>query len=98
MGVWAPPQLLELTSQSLLQNKALAITALEELPVKLFPPLFTAAFGGRHIYAMKAMVKAWPFACLPLGALMKDHQPHLETFQAALDGLDLLLAEEVRPR
>ena len=47
---------------------------------------------------MKAMVQAWPFPYLPMGALMKDYQPHLETFQAALDGLDLLLAEEVRPR
>lgn len=44
------------------------------------------------------MVQAWPFPYLPMGALMKDYQPHLETFQAALDGLDLLLAEEVRPR
>uniref|UniRef100_A0A8B9WVS7 Melanoma antigen preferentially expressed in tumors n=1 Tax=Bos mutus grunniens TaxID=30521 RepID=A0A8B9WVS7_BOSMU len=99
MGVWAPPRrLLELAGQSLLQNEALAVAALEELPVELFPPLFTAAFAGRHTHAVKAMVQAWPFACLPLGALMKDHEPHLETFQAALDGLDLLLAEEVRPR
>lgn len=98
MGVWAPPQLLELAGQSLLQNEALAIAALEELPIELFPPLFTAAFAGRHTQVVKAMVQAWPFPCLPLGALMKDHQPHLETFQAALDGLDVLLAQEVRPR
>ncbi|XP_043757167.1 melanoma antigen preferentially expressed in tumors [Cervus elaphus] len=98
MGVWAPPQLLELAGQSLLQNEALAIAALEELPIELFPPLFTAAFAGRHTQVVKAMVRAWPFPCLPLGALMKDHQPHLETFQAALDGLDVLLAQEVRPR
>ena len=99
MGVWATPaRLLELAGQSLLQNEALAIAALEELPVELFPPLFTAAFAGRHTHAVKAMVQAWPFACLPLGALMKDPEPHLETFKAALDGLDLLLAEEVRPR
>uniref|UniRef100_A0A4W2DJQ0 Preferentially expressed antigen in melanoma n=1 Tax=Bos indicus x Bos taurus TaxID=30522 RepID=A0A4W2DJQ0_BOBOX len=98
MGVQAPPRLLELASQSLLQDEALAIAALEELPVELFPPLFTAAFAGRHTHTVKVMVQAWPFACLPLGALMKDHQLHLETFQAALDGLDLLLAQEVRPR
>ncbi|MXQ99441.1 hypothetical protein E5288_WYG013488 [Bos mutus] len=79
MGVWAPlHRLLELAGQSLLQNEALAFAALEELPVELFPPLFTAAFAGRHTHA--------------------DHEPHLETFQAALNGLDLLLAEEVRPR
>ena len=29
---------------------------------------------------------------------MEDHQPHLETFQAELDGLDVLLAQEVHPR
>ena len=34
----------------------------------------------------------------PTGDLMEDHQPHLETFQAALDGLDVLLAQEVHPR
>ncbi|XP_040091791.1 melanoma antigen preferentially expressed in tumors-like, partial [Oryx dammah] len=97
-GIQAPPRLLELASQSLVRNEALDIRALEELPIELFPPLFKAAFAGRHTRAVKAMVQAWPFPCLPLGALMKDHQPHLETFQAALDGLDVLLAQEVRPR
>ncbi|XP_060264717.1 melanoma antigen preferentially expressed in tumors-like [Ovis aries] len=97
-GIGAPPRLLELAGQSLLQNEALAIMALEELPIELFPPLFMAAFAGRHTKALKAMVQAWPFPCLPLGALMKDHPPHLETFQAALDGLDVLLSQEVRPR
>uniref|UniRef100_A0A8C2RKI3 Uncharacterized protein n=1 Tax=Capra hircus TaxID=9925 RepID=A0A8C2RKI3_CAPHI len=94
VGVRAPPQLLELAGQSLLRNEALAIAALEGLPIELFPPLFTAAFAGRHT-ALKAMVQA---SCLPLGSVMKDHQPHLETFQAALEGLDVLLAQEVGPR
>ena len=98
MNVQAPSRLLELGAQSLLRNEALAIMALEELPIELFPPLFMEAFAGRHTEALKAMVQAWPFPCLPLGALMQDHQPHLETFQAALDGLDVLLAQEVRPR
>ncbi|XP_057602780.1 melanoma antigen preferentially expressed in tumors [Hippopotamus amphibius kiboko] len=98
MGIQAPPRLLELASQSLLRDEALAIAALEELPTELFPPLFTAAFAGRHNQALKAMVQAWPFPCLPLGALMKEHQPHQETLEAALDGLDGLLAQEVRPR
>lgn len=44
------------------------------------------------------MVQVLPFPCLPLGTLMNDHQPHLETFQAVLDGLDILLGQEVRPR
>uniref|UniRef100_A0A8C4MH34 Preferentially expressed antigen in melanoma n=1 Tax=Equus asinus asinus TaxID=83772 RepID=A0A8C4MH34_EQUAS len=98
MGVQAPRRLLELAGQSLLKNEALAIAALEELPMELFPPLFTAVFTGRHSKILKAMVQAWPFRCLPLGALMKEQQPHQETFQAALDGLDVLLAQEVRPR
>uniref|UniRef100_A0A8W4FG14 PRAME nuclear receptor transcriptional regulator n=1 Tax=Sus scrofa TaxID=9823 RepID=A0A8W4FG14_PIG len=98
MGIWAPPRLLELAGQSLLRNEALSVTALEELPTELFPPLFTAAFAGRHNEILKAMVQAWPFPCLPLGALMKEHQPRLETFQAALDGLDVLLAQEIRSR
>ncbi|MXQ99693.1 hypothetical protein E5288_WYG015939 [Bos mutus] len=98
MNVQAPPRLLELGAQCLLRNEALAIMALEELPIELFPPLFMEAFAGRHTEALKAMVQAWPFPCLPLGALMQDHQPHLDTFQAALDGRDVLLAQEVRPR
>ncbi|KAM4827039.1 melanoma antigen preferentially expressed in tumors-like isoform 1-T6 [Thomomys bottae] len=93
-----PPRLLELAEQSLLKNEALAIAALDELPVELFPPLFTAAYAGRHSEVLKAIVQAWPFACLPLGTLMKEWQPHQETFQAVLRGLDALLAQEVRPR
>ncbi|XP_007528848.1 melanoma antigen preferentially expressed in tumors-like [Erinaceus europaeus] len=98
MSMLGAPSLLELAGQSLLRNKALAIASLDMLPTELFPPLFTAAFAGRHIEVLKAMVQAWPFACLPLGALMKDQQPHQETFQAALDGLDVLLIQDVRPR
>ncbi|XP_012669239.1 melanoma antigen preferentially expressed in tumors [Otolemur garnettii] len=99
MSVWtSPPSLLKLAGQSLLRDEALAIAALEELPRELFPPLFTTAFFGRHSETLKAMVQAWPFPCLPLGVLMKEQQPHQETFWAVLDGLDGLLAQEVRPR
>jgi hypothetical protein len=42
------------------------------------------------------MVQAWPFPCLPLGALMKTRD--LVTLQVALDGLDMLLGQQVRPR
>ncbi|XP_006938683.2 melanoma antigen preferentially expressed in tumors isoform X1 [Felis catus] len=98
MSLPAPPRLVDLASQSLLKDQALAIAALEVLPMELFPPLFTAAFAGRYSETLKAMVQAWPFACLPLGALMKEQQPHQEIFQAALDGLDVLLAQEPRPR
>uniref|UniRef100_A0A8C6AFK7 Melanoma antigen preferentially expressed in tumors-like n=1 Tax=Monodon monoceros TaxID=40151 RepID=A0A8C6AFK7_MONMO len=90
VGIRAPPKLLELAVQSLLRDEALAIAALEELPAELFPPLFSSALAGMHSQAVKAMVQAWPFPCLPLGALMKEHKPHLEIFQAAIDGLDVL--------
>ncbi|KAM4826452.1 melanoma antigen preferentially expressed in tumors-like isoform 1-T2 [Thomomys bottae] len=92
------PSLLELAAQSLVEEEALAIAALEELPVDIFPPLFMAAYSERCRETLKAMVQAWPFACLPLGALMRKQQPHQENFHAVLNGLDALLAQEVRPR
>ncbi|XP_055969627.1 melanoma antigen preferentially expressed in tumors-like [Sorex fumeus] len=98
MDVPAPSRLVELACESLLKNEAMAIASLEMLPTELFPPLFTAAFSGRHTGILKAMVQAWPFACLPLGVLLKEQLPHQENFQAALEGLDALLAQKVRPR
>lgn len=98
MNLPAPDRLLELACHSLLKDEDLAISSLELLPVELFPPLFMAAFAGRHSKTLKAMVQAWPFPCLPLGALMKEQQPYHETIQAAIDGLDHLLSQEVRPR
>ncbi|KAM8791781.1 PRAME family member 12-like [Rhynchonycteris naso] len=96
MSVQTPPRLLNLAGKSLLRDEALAITALECLPAELFPPLFMEAFSGGHRESLKAMVHAWPFAHLPLGGLMRE--PQLETLKAAFDGLDILLAEKVRPR
>lgn len=98
MSILVPARLLELAVQSLLRDEALAIAALEELPRELFPPLFTAAFLGRHSNVLRAMVQAWPFPCLPLGALMREQLSHQETFKAVLDGLDDLLAQEVCTR
>ncbi|XP_076986912.1 melanoma antigen preferentially expressed in tumors-like [Tamandua tetradactyla] len=93
----SPPRLVEQAGQSLLRDEALAVAALDELPTELFPPLFLAAFAGRHSQTLKAMVQAWPFPCLPLGALMKTQKTHQETLQAALEGLDGLLAQKIRP-
>lgn len=98
MSLPTPRRLLELACQSLLKDEALAMSAVEMMPAEIFPPLFMAAFAGKHDKIVKMMVQSWPFPCLPLGALMKDQQPHQETFQAVLDGLDALLAQEVRPR
>ncbi|XP_004636428.1 melanoma antigen preferentially expressed in tumors [Octodon degus] len=98
MTMFTPPRLLKLAVQSLLRDEALAIAALEELPIELFPSLFMEAYARKCIKTFKAMVQAWPFACLPLGALMMEQQLPQEILQAALSGLDVLLSQEVRPR
>ncbi|XP_069867788.1 PRAME family member 12-like [Dipodomys merriami] len=90
-----PPSLQYLAMQSLLSNQALAIAALEDLPVLLFPSLFVEVYARAHTEMLKALVQAWPFSCLPLGDLAES--PDLETFKAVLDGLDLLLAKKERP-
>ncbi|CAK6440615.1 unnamed protein product [Pipistrellus nathusii] len=96
MSIKTPPTLLQLAAESLLRDQASAISALEYLPAELFPQLFILAYRGRRLQVLKAMAQAWPFTVLPLGGL-----PDLsldEVFKAVLDGLDLLLAQEVRPR
>ncbi|CAK7314590.1 Oog2 [Vulpes lagopus] len=55
-----PLNLLDLAAQSLRNEKASAVRALEELPVGLFPTLSTAAFDGGHTKTVTAMVQAWP--------------------------------------
>ncbi|ERE83469.1 PRAME family member 12-like protein [Cricetulus griseus] len=89
------PTLVQLALQSLLRVEALAISAVQDLPWVLFPPVFKEAFNHRQTNILRAMVAVWPFPCLPVGSLMKN--PHLETLQAVLDGVDLLLTQ-VWPR
>ncbi|XP_061015775.1 PRAME family member 8-like [Dama dama] len=96
MSVQNPLRLLNLAGKTLLTNEALAISALEYLPIELFPPLFMEAFCGRHRKTLKALVQAWPFVRLPLGGLMQT--PHVVTLQAVLEGLDVLLTQKDRPR
>nr|KAF6337270.1 hypothetical protein mMyoMyo1_015711 [Myotis myotis] len=96
MNIQTPPTLLQLAGESLLRNQASAITALEYLPAELFPPLFIQAYRRRIREPLKAMVHAWPFAVLPLGCL--SHLSLDEVLKAVLDGLDILFAQEVRPR
>ncbi|XP_064149202.1 melanoma antigen preferentially expressed in tumors-like [Loxodonta africana] len=98
MSSRSPARLLDLAKQSLLQNEALAVASLESLPTQLFLPLFLEAVAGRHSETLKAMVRAWPFSHLALGALMKAQQPQQDILKAALDGLDDLLAHKIRPR
>ncbi|XP_077647698.1 PRAME family member 20-like [Urocitellus parryii] len=96
MSTQSPPTLLELAGRSLLSDKSRAVLNLEDLPIELFPPLFVEAFSRGHTEVLKKMVQAWPFTCLPLGALMRKPQP--EMLRVALDGLDMLLAQQDRPR
>lgn len=96
MSIRTIPRLQELAGRSLLRDEALAVAALEYLPTELFPPLFMEAFYRRRREALKAVVHAWPFARLPLGGLMQV--PQHETFQVVFDDLDILLAQQVRPR
>ncbi|XP_036056252.1 PRAME family member 12-like [Onychomys torridus] len=96
MSIHSPPTLEELARQALLRNEALAISALETLPWTLFPPLFVDAFNGKHTRIVKAMVAAWPLPYLPVGALMNTF--NLEVLQDMLEGLDVLLTQNVHPR
>nr|XP_034357874.1 PRAME family member 12-like [Arvicanthis niloticus] len=96
MSFKAPPTQQQLARSNLLKDEALAISALEDLPLQHFPPLFKDAFTSKQPNILRQMVAAWPFPCLPVGALMD--MPHLESLKALLDGLDLLLAQKDQPR
>ncbi|XP_021484583.1 PRAME family member 8-like isoform X1 [Meriones unguiculatus] len=96
MSAQTPPTLLKLARQALLRDETLDMSALDKLPMELFPVLFKEALIGRHTATVKAMVAAWPFPCLPVGALMKT--PDLETFQAVLAGVDMWLQRKFHPR
>ncbi|XP_036169953.1 PRAME family member 9/15-like [Myotis myotis] len=96
MSIRTPLTLLRLAGRSLLRDQASAIAALEYLPAELFPQFFIQAYCRRIPEPLKAVVHAWPFTVLPLGCL--SHLSLDEVFKAVLDGLDVLLAQEVRPR
>ena len=84
-----PLNLLDLAAQSLRNEKASAVRALEELPVGLFPTLSTAAFDGGHTKTVTAMVQAWPFPCLHLG-LLRFQSRTQDLLEAVLDCLELV--------
>ncbi|XP_052028100.1 PRAME family member 12-like [Apodemus sylvaticus] len=96
MNFKTPPTIQQLAKQSLLKDEALTVYALKDMKEELFPPLFKDAFSSKQHNILRQMVAAWPFPCLPVGALMKT--PDLETLKAMLDGLDLLMRQKVRPR
>ncbi|XP_014319370.1 PRAME family member 20-like [Myotis lucifugus] len=96
MSLRTPRTLLRLAGESLLRDQASAIAALEYLPAELFPLLFIQAYHRRMQKPLKAMVQAWPFTVLPLGCLSQMFLN--KVLKALLDGLDVLLAQEVWPR
>ncbi|XP_036034467.1 PRAME family member 18-like [Onychomys torridus] len=96
MSFQAMPSLQHLAMQGLLADEDLAISALDDLPTMLFPPLFEEAFIERRTKLVKAMVVSWPFPCLPLGALMCYAK--VDNFWAVLDGMDWLNNQNVWPR
>ncbi|XP_013206315.1 PRAME family member 12-like [Microtus ochrogaster] len=95
MSIRTPHTLEELSRQALLRNEALAISALEKLPIILFPALFKEAFNSRCTGMVKAMVVAWPFPYLRVRGMMNTFNS--EIFHAVLDGLDVLVTQQVCP-
>ncbi|XP_040843540.1 PRAME family member 12-like [Ochotona curzoniae] len=87
MSSMTPPRLLHLAQKSLLDNEALAILSLDQLPREMFPALLVEAFNRWLLDILRAMVRVWPFEVLPLGALMKN--PQVDILKAVLDGLDM---------
>ncbi|XP_075395509.1 melanoma antigen preferentially expressed in tumors-like [Tenrec ecaudatus] len=57
-----------------------------------------AAVAKVHSEVVKAMVHYWPFTQLPLGALLEDCVFQELILKAALDGLDILLAQNAQHR
>ncbi|NP_001393178.1 predicted gene 6351 isoform 2 [Mus musculus] len=96
MNVHTPPTLQKLAIQTLVREEALGMSDLEEMAHGLFPALFKEAIDGRYIKLIKALVIAWPFHCLPVGALMRTTD--LETLQAVLDGVDIRRTIGFHPR
>lgn len=96
MSLKEPFTLLELSMKSLLRHEAMAISALQELPIDLFPPLLKEAFNNRHMKIITEMVAVWPFRRLPVGALMIDLD--LAKLQAVLAGVDMLLTQKIHLR
>ncbi|XP_060058366.1 PRAME family member 7-like [Erinaceus europaeus] len=93
-----PSSLLQLAIQSLLRDDNLTITSLKHLPAEVFPSLFLEAHIHRRRETLKALVQTWPFERLPLGALLQDGQPEDPRFKAVMDGIDVLLKQEVPHR
>ncbi|XP_060058354.1 PRAME family member 7-like [Erinaceus europaeus] len=98
MSNYNPSSLLQQAFQSLLGDENLAISSLRSLPAELFPCLFLEAYTHRLWETLKALVQNWPFERLPLGALVQDVVPENPSIKAVMDGIDILLKQDVPPR
>ncbi|CAO2627621.1 PRAME family member 12 [Lemmus lemmus] len=96
MSLKAPPTFLDLALKSLLKNEDFVISVLQEMPTEFFPSMFKEAFKSRCMKILTALVASWPFACLPVGAMMKV--PDVVILQAVLAGIDMLLTQKVHLR
>ncbi|CAO2627637.1 PRAME family member 12 [Lemmus lemmus] len=96
MSLKAPPTFLDLALKSLLKNEDFVISVLQEMPTEFFPSMFKEAFKSRCMKILTALVASWPFACLPVGAMMKV--PDVVILQAVLAGIDTLLTQKVHLR
>ncbi|XP_017657671.1 preferentially expressed antigen in melanoma-like protein 1, partial [Nannospalax galili] len=98
MSSQTPPTLQELARLSLMRDEALFISALKDLPLVHFPPLFKEVFNQTRTEILRVMVQEWPFPCLPLGALMKDWKTPDWRLHTILGAIDMVLLQKVHPR
>ncbi|CAH7443236.1 preferentially expressed antigen in melanoma-like protein 1 [Phodopus roborovskii] len=98
MSCRSPPTLQELAENSLLRNQALAVSAVDDLPAIFFPSLFKKACRKSCCDVMVAMVQAWPFPCLPLGAMIRRKTAYRRILEIILLGLDGLLFQKAPHR
>ena len=96
MGGQDPLTLAKAATRILLRDEASVISSLEGLPIGLFPEIFEEAFTERRTNVLRAMAHAWPFPCLPAGALLKNLG--LETLRILLEGLDINITGRLHPR
>nr|XP_048308218.1 PRAME family member 12-like [Myodes glareolus] len=91
MSLKAPHTILEMAVKSLLKNKDFDISVLQQVPMELFPSLFKEAFNSRCMKILTALVASWPFACLPMGTMMKV--PDVVILQVELAAIEMLLTQ-----
>ncbi|XP_021055412.1 PRAME family member 18-like [Mus pahari] len=95
MSFQALPTLQHLTIQLLLNNEDLAVSALEDLPSVLFPPLFKEAFTKRRRKLVKHLVLTWPYPKLYIGPLKYNFDVY--SCKTVYDGIDWLRNQKVWP-